>query len=245
VKAPVVDADRFKELIERQDMKPHQTVSSFYRRARLLPTFVVPMLLFGCSTPPSYVPGTGNTLGTITDAERSYTYEYSGPDSKVSTSEGGSFVVDASGNVTEIVGPSGAQLQFTHNTDGTITIFFDLPDWGAGQVTLTPDQSGRVKISEHVNAHSNGTDKCADLVDMCESISFFLEVLFPTIREDIVAHITTQAAIQHQVPESVARIGVEFEVDAQINQVLEFCAGVQLIEVVGAPPCDHANGNTH
>ncbi len=193
-----------------------------------------------CDTAPGFIAGMGSTLGTINYQGVNYTVQTdaSGKISRIILDDGSS--IDINGANPTFNTPDGGMFGFTNNGNGTVTVVFNLPGLGSGQFNVNGPTNARVKGFE-ANHDSGGTtaaSACAELAETCENISFFLEVVFPIIRSDVIDAIVHNQAGSDPLAQTIARPLVEAAVDSEINKALNFCAGVQLIALVGAPPCD-------
>lgn len=214
------------------------------RRARFAlwaMAFLAPAGIGACETAPGFVAGSGNTLGTINYQGVNYTVQTDGAGNitRIVLDDGSS--IDVNGANPTFNTADGGMFGFTNNGNGTVTVVFNLPGLGSGQINVNGPANARVKSFEANHDSSGSTtaaSACAELAETCENISFFLEVVFPAIRSDVVDAIVHNQAGPDPLAQAIARPLVEAVVDGEINKALDFCAGVQLIALVGAPPCE-------
>jgi len=195
----------------------------------------------GCQPLPSFLLGVGNLLGTLTHNGVSYQIltDGSGAVTQVISSNGNTFDIGADGNLSGVTTPDGTTFGFVNNPDGTITITFsNSPQFGAGQFTVNPNGGGGspkrfdsmplVELASLTKLSTSQTDSssvlCNRLVPLCENLEFFLEVIFPVIRDDVVARL---AARHPELP--FADLAAGALVDNFVNDALNNCAGIGLL----------------
>jgi hypothetical protein len=200
-----------------------------------------------CGLTGGFVPGTGNVVGTLSHEGVNYTLQKDGTISRVSTDAGSFFDVIAAGGTVNFTAATGETFNVANLGTGTLTITYNINDVGAGSLNV----NGVPTSAKSKNSTASGggaivdggstptaSSACADLVETCENLSFFLEVIFPIIRTDVIEAIV-ESKTKDPLAQFVVRPIVEAMVDGEVNKALNFCAGVQLIALVGSPPCDH------
>ena len=191
-----------------------------------------------CQTTPTFVAGTGNTLGTLSHAGVDYQIltDGSGAISQIISSAGNTFDIAADGSLSGVELPDGTTFGFVTNANGTITVSFsNSPQFGSGQLTVDPGNiGGRPKAADAARLHTAFTEQgngssvlCNRLVPACETISFFLEVVLPIVRDEIISHMVGNHS-ELPFADSIAG-GI---LDSYVNDALNHCAGIQLIALV-------------
>ena len=189
--------------------------------------------LTACNTNPTFTPGTGNTFGTLAGPDGpTFTIETDNNDNlaRVRASDGSSFAVDDSGQITNWTAPDGSTYDFTYNGN-LVTVNFDIVEQGSGQTTFDLGSAGKLKLPLLAAADVNPF--CERLAQVCAAIVDFLDSIVPVI----VDQITDAIAADSILPREIIRIGVQAKVNEAVQPIYDFCSFWQLIVLVDNP-CD-------
>ncbi|HKQ46688.1 MAG TPA: hypothetical protein VJZ71_01315 [Phycisphaerae bacterium] len=184
-----------------------------------------------CSTSPTFVPGSGNVIGSLSANGATYQIlkDANGNLSRIVVSDGTTYDI-ANGQINMVTTAGGSTFLFSPGANGDITLTFNIVGAGGDTVTFNPDNAtGR---SKRFDLAADGQSDCEQVTADCEEFLFLINFL-PELIDVLVAF----ASEGDELAELVVRPVIESEINAIVKPIQDFCAAWSTLVLVDLDPC--------